>query len=459
MTTYIHQLPGWPSFRWNQERLAGKLAAVRHRQGRMLGRIEGFGIKLRNEAVLHTLTEEVVKTSEIEGESLNRDQVRSSLARRLGIDIGALTQSDRNVDGIVQVILDATQQYDRPITPERLFGWHAALFPTGYSDLRKITVGNWRTAEAGPMQVVSGPHGRQRVHYEAPEAERVAREMKAFIAWFNHDQPDLDPVLKAATAHLWFETIHPFEDGNGRIGRALADMVLARSERCAQRFYSISAQIKAEQGKYYDHLEETQKGDLDITAYLEWFLGCLDRAFDRAESILGAVIRKARFWELHAGQPFNERQKLMVNRLLDGIEGALTSSKWAKMTKASQDTAGRDIDALLRAHALVKEPGRGRSTHYRIVALPADVLRVLADYTRAYAQFFVTSGPAMLSPAEREQRIKTIEGFASEMDALADSNRLTRYRDFEPILDGLHKAGFYPDGQLVSALAFTLREV
>lgn len=457
MSTYIHQLPDWPRFRWSQERLAGKLAAVRHRQGRMLGRIEGFGIKLRDEAVLYTLTEEVVKTSQIEGELLDRDQVRSSLARRLGIDIGALTPSDRNVDGIVQVILDATQSYDQPITPERLFGWHAALFPTSYSELRKITVGNWRTEEAGPMQVVSGPHGRQRIHYEAPEADRVPQEMGGFIAWFNQDQPDLDPVLKAAIAHLWFETVHPFEDGNGRIGRALADMVLARSERSAQRFYSISAQIKAEQSKYYDHLEEAQKGDLDITAYLEWFLGCLDRAFDRAESILGAVIRKARFWELHAGQSFNERQKLMVNRLLDGIEGALTSSKWAKMTKTSQDTAGRDIDALLRVHVLVKEPGRGRSTHYRVVATPADVLRVLADYTRAYAQFFATSGPAMLSPPEREEHMKTIEGFASEMDMLAESNQLSRYRDFEPTLERLRKAGFHPDGQLVSALAFTLR--
>jgi Fic family protein len=367
MPVYIHQLPDWPHFRWSNEQLAEKLATVRHRQGRLLGRIEVFGIKLRDEAVLQTLTEEVVKSSEIEGQELNRDQVRSSLARRLGMDIGALTPSDRNVDGVVQMILDATQNYDKPITKERLFGWHAALFPTGYSGLLKITVGKWRPAEAGPMQVVSGPYGREHVHYEAPEAKRVGKEMTAFIKWFNSEQPGLDLVLKAATAHLWFETIHPFEDGNGRIGRALADMMLARSEKCAQRFYSISAQIKIEQGKYYDHLEETQKGDLDITDYLGWFLDCLSRAFDGADTILAGVLRKARFWKLHAEQSFNERQKLMIGRLLDGIEGKLTSSKWAKMAKTSQDTAGRDIDDLTRRRVLKKDPAGGRSTSYSLI--------------------------------------------------------------------------------------------
>lgn len=367
MPVYIHQLPDWPHFRWSNEQLAEKLAAVRHRQGRLLGRIEEFGIKLRDEAVLQTLTEEVVKSSEIEGQELNRDQVRSSLARRLGMDIGALTPSDRNVDGVVQMILDATQNYDKPITKERLFGWHAALFPTGYSGLLKITVGKWRPAKASPMQVVSGPYGREHVHYEAPEAKRVDKEMAAFIKWFNSEQPGLDLVLKAATAHLWFETIHPFEDGNGRIGRALADMLLARSEKSAQRFYSISAQIKIEQGKYYDYLEETQKGDLDITDYLSWFLDCLRRAFDGAETILADVLRKARFWKQHAEQSFNERQKLMIGRLLDGIEGKLTSSKWAKMAKTSQDTAGRDIDDLIRRRILKKDPAGGRSTSYSLI--------------------------------------------------------------------------------------------
>jgi Fic family protein len=459
MKAYIHQLPDWPNFRWSADRIAEKLASVRHHQGRLLGRIESFGIRLRDEAVLKTLTEEVVKSSEIEGQQLNPQQVRSSLARRLGIDIGALTPADRNVEGIVQMILDATQNYDKAITKERLYGWHAALFPTGYSGLLKITVGTWRPAEAGPMQVVSGSHGKEHVHYEAPEAKLMEKEMHAFIEWFNRDVPGLDLVLKSAIAHLWFETIHPFEDGNGRIGRALADMLLARSERSAQRFYSISAQIKAEQGKYYDHLEETQKGDLDITNYLDWFLSCLDRAFNGADTILADVLRKANFWELHAGRSFNERQKLMINRALDGIEGKLTSSKWAKMAKTSQDTAGRDIEGLVRAQALVMEPGRGRSTSYAIVATPADVLRVIAEYVRTYKDMFATDGPAMLNPDERRKRIDAIEGLAAQTDELASSKSQIRYQDFEPILAKLHKSGFHPDDQLISALAFTARDV
>lgn len=367
MTTYIYQRTDWPHFRWDNEQLAKKLAAVRYRQGQLFGRIESFGIKLRGEAVLYTLTEEVVKSSDIEGQQLNRDQVRSSLARRLGVDIGALTQADRNVDGVVQMIIDATQNYDKSITKERLCGWHAALFPTGYSGLLKITVGKWRTAEAGPMQVVSGPYGRERVHYEAPAAKSIEKEMKAFMKWYNAEQPNIDPILKAATAHLWFETIHPFEDGNGRIGRALADMMLARSERSSQRFYSISAQIKMEQGKYYDYLEEMQKGDLDITEYLDWFLSCLDRAFNGAETIMANVIRKARLWKKRADQPINDRQRHMLNLLIDGFEGKLTSSKWAKLTKCSQDTAGRDIDDLVKRNLLKKDPAGGRSTSYSLV--------------------------------------------------------------------------------------------
>ncbi|HEY8697576.1 MAG TPA: Fic family protein [Rhizomicrobium sp.] len=452
-TTYIHQLAAWPGFRWDRDRLFPKLTALRHRQGRLLGRIEGYGIKLRDEAVLQTLTEEVAASSEIEGQSLNRDQVRSSLARRLGIEIGALTPADRNVEGMVQMILDATRNCDRPITKERLFGWHAALFPTGYSGLHKITVGAWRPSEAGPMRVVSGPIGKEHVHYEAPEARLVDREMKAYIAWFNETQTDLDLVLKAAVAHIWFETIHPFDDGNGRIGRALADMLLARSERSAQRFYSISAQIKAEQGKYYDHLEESQKGDLDITDYLDWFLGCLDRAFDGAETILAGVIRKAKFWELHAGRSFNERQQLMIDKLLDGIEGKLTSSKWAKMAKTSQDTAGRDIAGLLRDNVLVKEAGGGRSTSYAIVATPADVLRVIAEYVRTYKNVFAVERPASSS----EERAGAIADLAGRIEALAASKEAIRYRDFEPILAGLHASGFYPDNQLIAAFAFVAR--
>jgi Fic family protein len=360
-------LPDWPDFRWNGEWLAEQLAAVRHRQGRLIGRLESLGLKLQKEATLQSLTEEVVKSSEIEGEILDKDQVRSSLARRLGVDIGGLTAADRNVEGIVEMMLDATEKYSEPLTVDRLFGWHAALFPTGRSGMRKITVGNWRTPEADPMQVVSGPEGRQRIHLEAPAASRLDREMKTFLNWFNAGPQTLDPVLKAGIAHLWFVTIHPFEDGNGRIARAIADQQLARSEESPQRFYSMSAQIRQERKAYYDILEATQKGDLDITPWLDWFLGCLRRAFDGAETILASVFRKAKFWEQHSDERFNDRQKTMLNRLLDGFEGKLTSSKWAAITKSSQDTAWRDIDDLLARNILVKDAARGRSTSYSLV--------------------------------------------------------------------------------------------
>jgi Fic family protein len=365
MTTYIHELKEWPHFGWSQERLAKLLAAVRHHQGRLIGRMEGLGFGLRAEASLRTLTEEVIKSSEIEGEILNRDQVRSSIARHLGMDIGALTSADRNVEGVVEMILDATEKYDQPLPAERLFGWHAALFPTGRSGMTKIEVGAWRAEKSGPMQVVSGPIGRERVHYEAPAAARLEKEMQAFLDWFN-GKDEMDPVLKAGIAHLWFVTIHPFDDGNGRIARAIADMALARSEKSAQRFYSMSAQIRQERSAYYDILEATQKNDLDITPWLEWFLGCLDRAFDGAETILGAVLKKARFWEKHAGASLNERQRIVVNRLLDGFEGKLTSSKWAKLVKSSQDTALRDIEDLVRRGILVKDAAGGRSTSYSL---------------------------------------------------------------------------------------------
>ena len=363
MTIYIHELENWPHFEWKGSKLAQKLAAVRNRQGHLTGRMEELGFKLRNEANLDALTEEVTRSSEIEGEILNRDQVRSSIARRLGIDIGALTPSERTVEGVVEMTLDATEKYNDPLTSKRLFGWHAALFPTGYSGMNKITIGAWRTNETGPMQVVSGSIGHERVHYEAPKAARRSDEMKAFIDWFNGSQ-DIDPVVKAAIAHLWFVTIHPFEDGNGRIARAIADMALARSERSSQRFYSMSAQIRQERNAYYGILEATQSSDLDITDWLEWFLDCLDRAFDRAGTILASVLRKTRFWTKHASAPFNDRQRAMIDRLFDGFEGKLTSSKWAQITKCSQDTALRDIDDLVAKGILTKEAAGGRSTSY-----------------------------------------------------------------------------------------------
>ena len=364
MTTYIHELPDWPHFTWDPKILAEQLAAVRNRQGKLTGRMETLGFKLRAEANLQTVTEEVIKSSEIEGEVLNRDQVRSSVARRLGINIGALTPADRHVEGIVEMMLDATGKYDQPLTSERLFGWHAALFPTGRSGMRKITVGEWRDDKAGPMQVVSGPFGRERVHYEAPKAAELDKEMNAFIDWFNTN--GIDPVLKAGVAHLWFVTIHPFDDGNGRIARAIADMALARSEKSSQRFYSMSAQIKQEQNAYYDILEATQKADIDITPWLQWFLGCLDCAFDGAETILASVLKKARFWKTHTGESFNDRQRTMIDRLLNGFEGNLTSSKWAQLAKCSQDTALRDIDDLVSRGVLTKEAAGGRSTSYSL---------------------------------------------------------------------------------------------
>ncbi|MDD1532692.1 MULTISPECIES: Fic family protein [unclassified Bradyrhizobium] len=364
---YIHELPGWPAFNWNVQRIADRLAAVRHKQGRLLGRMERLGFPLKAEATLQTLTEEVVKSSEIEGEVLDRDQVRSSIARRLGMDIGALVPADRHVEGVVEMILDATEHYADELTDERLFGWHAALFPTGRSGMTKIVVGAWRTAQAGPMQVISGPIGRERVHYEAPPAERLAQEMNAFLEWFNGNAGGIDPVLKAALAHLWFVTIHPFEDGNGRIARAIADLALARSEQSAQRFYSMSAQIRRERNDYYTILERTQKGDLDITDWLAWFLDCLDRAFDGADIILASILRKANFWDLHNTRQLNKRQQLVLNRLLDGFEGKLTSSKWAKLTKVSQATASRDIDELVEHGILQKDAAGGRSTSYSLV--------------------------------------------------------------------------------------------
>ncbi len=378
MPTYVHELRPWPKFRWSDEKLAGTLAAVRHHQGRLIGRMEGLGFKLKTEAILPSLTEEVIKSSEIEGEKLDRDQVRSSIARRFGMEAGALAPVDRSIEGVVEMMVDATQNYHQHLTAERLFGWHAALFPTGRSGMNKIDVGQWRTDKHGPMQVTSGAVGRERVHYEAPEAKRLDAEMNEFLAWFNSNS-GLDPVLEAAVAHLWFVTIHPFEDGNGRIARAIADMALARSEKTPWRFYSMSSQIRAERRDYYNILEATQKGDLDITAWLEWFLGCLDRAFDSAERMLAGVIRKAEFWDANSGAKLNDRQREIVNRLLDGFEGKLTSSKYAIITKTSQDTASRDIDDLIKQRMLEKDPGGGRSTSYSLVEPGAKIMLVFPD--------------------------------------------------------------------------------
>jgi Fic family protein len=362
---YIHERKDWPGLLWDRGRLAEPLAAVRHQQGRLIGHMEALGFSLRQEAVLQTLTSDVLKSSEIEGEKLDAGQVRSSIARRLGMDIGGLEPADRHVEGIVEMMLDATRRYAEPLTDERLFAWHAALFPTGRSGMVKIRAGAWRDDSAGPMHVVSGPIGKERVHFQAPAAGRVDHEMRLFLEDFN-TRTDIDPVLKAALAHLWFVTIHPFDDGNGRLARAIADMALARSENSPQRFYSMSSQIRLEWNAYYDILERTQKGPLDITPWMEWFLGCLGRAIEGAETTLAAVLAKARFWEAIAGVALNDRQRLVVNRLLDGFDGKLTSSKYAKLTKCSQDTAARDIASLVEHGVLVRNPGGGRSTSYSL---------------------------------------------------------------------------------------------
>ena len=364
MNKYIHQLPNWPEFHWNQNELAQILAEVRHRQGRLLGRMEGLGFNLQAEATLQTLTLDVLKSSEIEGEILDREQVRSSIARRLGIDIAGLVPTDRHVEGVVEMMLDATQNYKDELMDERLFGWQAALFPTGRSGMHKIVTGAWRdNRNDDPMQVVSGSMGREMVHYEAPGSEALEKEMQRFCDWFNKEC-SIDPVMKAAIAHLWFVTIHPFDDGNGRIARAVADMQLTRADGTAQRFYSMSAQIRKERKDYYHILEETQKGTLDITRWMEWFLGCMDRALKSTDETLAIVLKKAKFWEKHAESSFNDRQVLMLNKLLNGFDGKLNSSKWAKIAKCSQDTALRDIQNLIDRKILVKEAAGGRSTSY-----------------------------------------------------------------------------------------------
>jgi Fic family protein len=367
MSRYIHQLSDWPQFRWDQEILAGPLADIRHRQGRLVGRMESLGFPLQKEAELETLTLEVLKSSEIEGEKLDAAQVRSSIARRLGIETGGTVPAERDVEGVVEMMLDATQNYSKPLSDERLFAWHAALFPTGRSGMRKIIVGTWRDDAHGPMQVVSGSVGKEKVHYEAPSAPLLKKEMFAFLDWANDNEDRTDLVLRAALAHLWFVTIHPFDDGNGRIARAIADWAFARSDNSPQRFYSMSAQIRHERNDYYDILEKTQKGTLDVTPWLEWFLACLGRAFEGTEVTLSAVLHKARFWERYARMQVNARQRDVINRLLDGFTGKLTTTKWAKLEKCSHDTALRDIQGLVEQSVLQKDPAGGRSTSYSLV--------------------------------------------------------------------------------------------
>lgn len=363
---WIHEHEDWPNFSWDGEALLGLLAEVRHRQGLLLGRMQGMGFELRQEASLSALTSDVVRSSAIEGEVLDRGEVRSSIARRLGLEVGGVVVPSRHVEGVVEMMLDATQRHELPLTEERLWAWQAALFPTGRSGFHQITVGKWRSAAEGPMQVVSGPIGRERVHFEAPAAERIAAEMTAFLAWFAHS-PGLDPLLRAGLAHMWFVTIHPFADGNGRIARAIADMALAQSDGTAQRFYSMSTQIEAERRDYYRELERQQRSSPDVTGWLRWFLGCFGRALDSAEGLLAGVLKKSRFWERARQAALNERQQRVLNRMLEEeFQGHLSTSKYAKLAKCSPDTALRDIQELLGWKLLAANPGGGRSSSYRV---------------------------------------------------------------------------------------------
>ena len=359
---YIHEQKNWPSFTWDAETISTILGRVRHRQGRILGQMQTLGFQIQEETMLKALTMDVIKSSEIEGELLNPEQVRSSIARRLGIEIAGALPAERNVEGIVEMILDATQKYNFPLTNERLFDWHAALFPTGRSGMHKIKTAAWREDR---MQVTSGPMGKETIHFEAPVAIKVPAEMKSFLEWMEQEL-DLDPVLKAAIAHLWFVTIHPFNDGNGRIARAIADMLLARADKTSQRFYSMSAQIQAERNKYYDILESTQRGDLDVTTWLIWFLDCLMRSMNQTDDIIAKTIVRAQFWETQKETAFNARQQKILQLLLDDFFGNLNVSKYAKIAKTSTDTALRDLQDLVKKSVL-EQIGAGRSTTYKLI--------------------------------------------------------------------------------------------
>jgi Fic family protein len=369
MTIYIHELKDWPNFIWDAEKISLRLIHIHERQGRLLGMMTTLGFPLQEEASLLTLTQNIVKSSAIEGDILNLDEVRSSIARRIGIESAALIPSSRYIEAIVEMMLDATQNFERPLTQERLCNWQAALFPTGRSGLQQITVGNFRGPSADPMEVVSGPMGREKIHFEAPKGSRVPKEMQQFLTWINKDSPELDLFVKAAIAHLWFVTIHPFEDGNGRIARAIADLFLARADQTPQRFYSLSAQIEAERKQYYAALETQQKGNLNITSWLEWFLDCLNRSFSKAESTLGEVLLKARVWSwIHHHGKFkpNSRQTEVINRLLENFEGHLNTSKYAKLAKCSSDSALRDIQEMVEIGLLLPNLKGGRSTSYQL---------------------------------------------------------------------------------------------
>lgn len=367
MAVYIHQLSDWPAFYWNKVVISTLIGELQIARARLLGKMETLGFRLRNEANLETLTLDVLKSSEIEGVIFNRDEVRSSVARKLGLEIAGLVNSDRNIDGVVEMMLEATQNYNDPITKDRFFKWHSGLFQGLKKDSLNMSIGTWRTNEKqDPMQVISGPFERRIIHFQAPDSHLMESEMEAFMYWFNNND-SIDSVLKAAITHLWFITIHPFDDGNGRIARALTDMQLCRADNNQQRFYSMSAQIRKQRKKYYTVLEKTQKGDLDITEWLVWFLNCLSEAIKDTEILLANVLAKARFWDNNSGKIWNERQLIMINKLLDGFTGKLNTSKWAAITKCSQDTALRDIQDLINKNILVKEKGGGRSTSYILI--------------------------------------------------------------------------------------------
>ncbi|GAA4850820.1 Fic family protein [Algivirga pacifica] len=363
---YIYQHKDWPDFHWDKEKIIDLLSAIRYQQGKIIGRMESLGFDLRSEASLEMLTGEIVKSHEIEGDILDLEQVRSSIARRLGMDIPGLLPNDRHIDGIVEMMIDATTNYDQPLTKERLFGWHHALFPMGYSGPYKIQTAQWRTDKDGPMQVVSGAMGKEKVHFEAPSSESIEKEMLQFLDWVNDDQK-IDPILKAAVAHLWFITIHPFDDGNGRITRAITDFLLSRADQSKQRFYSMSVQIRNERKQYYEILEKTQKGRLDITNWILWFLTCLQETLHQSEILLLRVIRKAHFWQKHQNTALNERQRKMILRLQGAFFGKLNTSKWAKICKCSQDTALRDINDLIQKGIMEKDEGKGKNTNYKLV--------------------------------------------------------------------------------------------
>ena len=363
---WIHEHNNWTNFTWDVETLAPKLGNIRHQQGRLLGRMENLGFELKREASLITLTDDVVKSSAIEGENLNRDEVRSSIARRLGIPIAGMIPASRDVEGIVEIMVDATQQFVKPLTVNRLQDWHAALFPTGRSGMHKISVGVLRTTDSEPMQVISGPIGHEKVHFEAPHSNRLDDEINKFLTWFEKENV-IDLVLKAGLAHLWFVTIHPFEDGNGRIARAIADMALARADNTPDRFYSLSAQIELERREYYMQLERQQRSTSNVTGWLDWFLDCLGHAITSAEDKLGAVLFKAQLWNIINQQPINDRQRLIINRMLDDFKGHMNTSKYAKIAKCSTDTALRDIQKLKARGILIQNPGGGRSTSYRLI--------------------------------------------------------------------------------------------